>query len=207
MIDFISGRVAGVGSRDLTISVAGIGFLIQVPDPSKFIINQEINLCIHWNWSSEKGPSLFGFSSAFERSVFCALIECPKIGPQISLQILANVSAAKLLEILALGDERALSSIHGMGPKKAKIVITELQEKAGTMLASTKNHGPNSNSTDSGQGLVVQEVILALKSMGYSAQEVAQAMAKLDHKTLNDSHNFTELTRLVLGVLLKQRSL
>lgn len=203
MIEFISGRVASIGSRDLTILVSGIGFLVQVAESSKFSINQEINLFIHWNWSSEKGPSLFGFFSAFERSVFCALIECPKIGPQISLQILSSVSATKLLEILALGDERTLSSIHGIGPKKAKLIITQLQEKAGSILGGASKE---QKSADSSTG-VVQEVILALKSMGYSGQEVAQAMAKLDPTAIKGTSDFTELTRLVLSILFKERSL
>lgn len=204
MIESISGRVTKIGSRDLTVLISGIGFSVQVIQPSNFAPGQEVNLFIHWSWNPEKGPALFGFCSEFERSVFCALIECPKIGPQISLQIMSQTTPLRLLEILALGDEQGLSSIHGIGPKKAKIIISQLQEKAGAMLS---NSGSDRGQEDgSSQQIMLQEVISALKSMGYTSQEVSQAINAADKEKIKQTKDFSELTRSILSILLKQRS-
>lgn len=201
MIETLDGRVTSIGSRGLVISVSGVGFSVQVPDPLKFSKDQKTSLFIHWGWNPDKGPSLYGFFSEFERAVFCALIECPKIGPQISLQALSQISASKLLEAIAIGDERALSSINGLGPKKAKVIVSQLQEKAGQMLpqaASAKVDGQAAG--------MIDEVILALKTMGYSAQEISAAVNSTDAEKIKQTKDFSELTRLMLSQLLKQRS-
>lgn len=201
MIETLYGRVTCVGSRGLVVMVSGVGFSVQVADPLKFAKDQEAKLFIHWGWNPDKGPSLYGFSTEFERTVFCALIECPKIGPQISLQALSQVPAAKLLEMIAIGDERAMSSINGIGPKKAKTIISQLQDKAAGILpeaASTQTEGPAG---------MIDEVVLALKTMGYSAPEISSAMGRVDADKIKQTKDFSELTRLMLSELLKQRSI
>lgn len=203
MIETISGLVNKVLARSIVVSVAGIGFAVQVANPLKFIKDEAVNLLIFWVWNAEKGPILFGFQTELERSVFAMLLECPKIGPQISLQILAQESAAKILQILALGDEHALATFSGIGPKKAKSMVGELQDKAAKLLTEQGSALPEAAQ---GSTIILDEVCGALKSMGYSTVEISAAMSGLDSKTLHQGQDFAGLTRLLLSRLLQQKS-
>jgi Holliday junction DNA helicase RuvA len=203
LIETIAGRVEKIVSRGLVVNVYGIGLFVQVPDPLKFTKDELVSLLIYWIWSAEKGPLLFGFRSESERSVFGLLLECPKIGPQISLQALAQITAQKLLQILTLGDEHALSSLNGIGPKKAKTMVSELQDKASKVLSELKPEEKNSV-----QGSrILEEVCAALKAMGYSTVEISTAMNGVDANLIKQTSDFSGLTRLMLSQLLKQKSM
>lgn len=204
LIEFIAGQVEKIVGRGIVIGLGGIGWLIQVPDVLKFSIGETVNVFIYWLWNTEKGPSLFGFRTEAERAVFTMLLECPKIGPQISLQLLSQASAQKVLQILALADEHALSGFHGIGPKKAKMMVGELQDKAVKLLSS---FGGPAEAGSPQANFALDEVCAALKSMGYSSVEISSAIAQLGNAGSQQGLDFASLMRQILAQLLKQKSL
>ena len=64
------------------------------------------------------------------------IIDCPKIGPGIAINILSQISAGQFLEIISSHNEEALSSINGIGPKKAEQIIVTLKSKVAKLLTS-----------------------------------------------------------------------
>jgi Holliday junction DNA helicase RuvA len=202
LIETLNGRVGKICPRGLVLQVGSIGFFVQVTNPLKFATQEDLSLKIYWHWNSEKGPSLYGFVTEIEKEAFAMLLECPKVGPQIALQLLSQASVEQLLKMLALGDEHSLSKLSGIGPKKSKTLVLELQEKASRLLAELKLD-PTSNLT--ADSLILDEAISALKSMGYVASEIATAISHIDKEQLANS-DFASLTRMLLAQLLRQKN-
>ena len=201
MIEMLTGCVVQVTPRGLVLQVGGIGFSVQVINPLIFTPKDEVMLFVHWNWSAERGPTLFGFAVEAEKQAFVMLLDCPKIGPQVALQLLAQTTVIQLLTMLAIGDELALGRLSGIGPKKAKTLVLELQTKAGSLLAELKL-SPESNSV---ANAALEEAISALKSMGYQNSEITTAIGSVD-KALLQTSDFANLTRLLLAQLLQQKN-
>ncbi len=205
MIELLSGRVSKVETRGIVVNVdGGIGFYVYVSSPAKFALGSQVKLLIYFNWSSENGPSLFGFETELERLLFVSLLECPKIGPQAALQVLAGKNVVQVLRMLASGDERALSSLSGIGPKRARGMVLQLREKAADLLSGF--NVDNDEGRGSVSEKVLDEVLAALKAMGYSSKEISAALSQLSEDQIKRAGDFPALTRLMLSVLLKQRS-
>ena len=80
---------------------------------------------MHWN--AENGPSFYGFTTPFDKTVFTHIMQCPGIGPKIALTALASIGASGILEAIQCGDIKRLSSINGVGTKKAEQIILHLK--------------------------------------------------------------------------------
>jgi Holliday junction DNA helicase RuvA len=127
-------------------------------------------------WNSETGPALFGFCSEIERQAFKILIDCPKIGPVLSMNILTQIPAKDLFLLIFQEDESALSKINGIGPKSAKNMISFLKEKAAQFLR--KNIIVGIDSSENGKAFLL-DVKEALSSLGYSSQEINSVILEL----------------------------
>jgi Holliday junction DNA helicase RuvA len=83
---------------------------------------------MHWN--QENGPALFGFIETGQRDLFCLLISVSGIGPRMALALLSAFPVSTLINALVSGDVSLLSSVSGIGRKKAETLILNLKEKA-----------------------------------------------------------------------------
>ena len=64
------------------------------------------------------------------------VIGCSGIGPKIALAVLAHLGAQGFVEVVSCGDERALSKVNGIGPKKAEQIIVQLKHKVSKLISS-----------------------------------------------------------------------
>lgn len=198
MINSISGMIKEVKEQAIVVDIGSIGFLLSVPTSIKFHAGQKINLATYMHWNQEQGPSLFGFEHEFERTVFLLIIGCSGIGPKIALAILAHVGAQGFLEIVGSGNERALSKVNGIGPKKAEQIIMQLKHKVSDLISSGQGH------YDDSKAKAWQEVSQALESLNYTRTEISQAMQFLTANYAGSELQFDQMLRHALGFLSKR---
>ncbi len=197
MITSISGTVKEVNENQLTIEVNGIGYGIQVPQAA-FGVGQKIDLLVQMHWNQENGPSLFGFSTSLEKSVFLMITSCSGLGPKLAMAVLAQLGAAPFLEAVQAGNTDALSDVSGIGEKKAEQIIVQLKHKVAKLLESGAHLGASATLEKR------HEISQVLKSLNYSRPEISAAMNYLNDKYPDSSVAFDQLVRHALAFLAKR---
>jgi Holliday junction DNA helicase RuvA len=198
MISAINGTIKAVKEQAIVVDVGALALQIAVPQESFFQIGNQISLATYMHWNQEQGPSLFGFNSELERAVFLIIIDCSGIGPKIGLAILGSLGAERFIEVVQAGDEKALSKVNGIGPKKAEQMIVQLKHKVAKLLDSGVKISGSAQIT---QWQNIQEV---LESLNYSRTEIAVAMKQLRESTHEVQLPFDQLMRRALGYLAKK---
>lgn len=198
MIDVVKGSVYEVSDKAVGVMVGGLGLKFATPRGSEFQDGDTITLYAHMHWHAENGPSLFGFCSVFERTVFLLIIDCPKIGPSIALSILHQLKPAQFLELVTSQNEKGLSSVNGIGPKKAEQIILELKHKVSKLVSTGKLEQP----LDTQDSFIHwQQASEVLYSLNYSKQEVGKVLQILTKKYAGQQIALDQLIRAALAQL------
>ena len=140
--------------------------------------NEECMLFTHMN-VREDAMELFGFLKREERDMFRRLISVSGIGPKSALGILGSMPLSDLRLAILTGDAAALSRAPGIGKKTAQRLSLELKDKlAQDALGGTAGLEDFvvTSSVDAPAQDAVSEAMLALKSLGYTPQEAANAL-------------------------------
>ncbi len=201
MISTLKGIVQSQKNDTLVLQIAGLGLQINVPENVIASIGSELQLYIHFYWNQEQGPSLFGFLGIDQRDLFVQLISVSGIGPRMALGLLSAFSATTLVEALISGNIALLSSVSGIGRKKAELLILSLKDKVqkielNSAIADTQSVGSLS--------LHMRDLSEALTSLGYSRQEVLLAFDQLRAIDGVSTISFDQLLRKSLQFLAKK---
>jgi Holliday junction DNA helicase RuvA len=105
----------------------------------------------------EDGWALFGFDRLVERTVFQRLLGASGFGPKLALAMLSALGPERTVRSVLSRDLTALSSVSGVGRKKAERLVLELQDKFGDV--SLEPHAPRSAGAE--------EAVRALMGLGY----------------------------------------
>ena len=84
-------------------------------------------------------PGSTGSLSAEEREWFRLLQTVQNVGARVALNVLSALSPRELERALALSDKAAIGRAQGVGPKLALRFVTELKDKAPSMML--RGHG------------------------------------------------------------------
>ncbi len=198
MIDCISGKVVSCNAGVISVDIGSIALFVHVPDVAQFIMDQKVVLYAHMHWNQDQGPMLLGFSTELERSVFLLVIGCSGIGPKIGLAVLKDLGAERFLQAVQMDDEKALSSVNGLGPKKVEQMVVQLRRKVAKLIKS------GVELEDSGALTDWQNVSDVLTSLNYSRTEVSRAMKHLSDKYSDSNLQFDGLVRRALSFLSKR---
>lgn len=198
MLNYISGTIKNVAEQKVTLDIGFLGFEIQVPQESAFSQGQKAQLYLYMHWNQEQGPSLFGFQTELEKTVFMTVISCSGIGPKIGLAILDVLGPQRFIEVIQAGDDRALSKVSGIGPKKAEQIIVQLKHKIAKLLDS------GLQVTGSAQITQWQNIQEVLESLNYSRPEIHVAMKQLRESAPDVSMPFDQLMRRALSYLARK---
>jgi holliday junction DNA helicase RuvA len=77
----------------------------------------------------EDGWALYGFDSGMERQVFRHLLTASGFGPKLALALLSALGPERTVRSIQARDLTALSSVSGIGRKKAERLVLELQDR------------------------------------------------------------------------------
>ena len=198
MIDTIRGTIEALFDHGISVDIGPIGFLMCVPNPTQFKKGDNIALYVYMHWNSEQGPTLYGFLTQLERSVFVLVISCSGIGPKKALVILSDLGVQEFLHAVQMADDRTLSKVSGIGPKKAEQIIVQLKHKVVKLISSGVDLGDD-------RGIIQwHEVTQALESLNYSRMEVTRTMTYLKKSYAVSEISFDQLLRHALSYLNKQ---
>lgn len=139
---------------------------------------QECTLYTHMN-VREDAMELYGFYSHDERDMFRRLISVSGIGPKSALGVLGSMPLSDLRLAILTGDAAALSRAPGIGKKTAQRISLELKDKLAQDAVSGADGLEDTAfiaAADTPQMDAVGEAMLALKSLGYTPQEAANAL-------------------------------
>lgn len=197
MIQTLHGTIAQRIEQLIIIEVNGIGYGVHVAHPDNYTIGTQTHLQIYMHWNQEQGPCLFGFSHDLEKRIFEMIIGCSGIGPRIGLAILGSMSPAEFVAAIQQANEKALSSVNGIGAKKAEQIIVALKHKVAKL-----NMHPELQQAPANQAR--HQVNEVLKSLNYSKQEVNAAMNYLNEDQASAALTFDQLMRQALSYLAKK---
>lgn len=200
MINFMRGAIRDYSSQGITVEVNGLGWLVQAPQKHVFEVGKEVELYIYMHWNQENGPQLFGFRTMVERQVFMLVLACSGLGPKIGCALLTHLSPYTIVSSLAYGDTKTLSSVSGIGQKKAEAMVLQLREKAEKMLKE-ENFGSEQRENQSNHLVNASQ---ALGALGYSRIEVVQALEYVKKQSeASSDQSFDYIMRRALGYLSK----
>jgi Holliday junction DNA helicase RuvA len=166
MIGYLEGSVISIGDKYILLNVGGVGYKVFC-DTRLYEnrLRQNVQLLIH-TIVREDALELFGFEKDEELRLFEKLISISGIGPRGALQILTSASSEKLFTAIQEGDLALLTSVQGIGKKTAEKIILELRGAISDLTFTNKD----------------EEVLLALKALGYSERDATQVVKSLDMK-------------------------
>ncbi len=198
MITSLTGIVKEIAPRFIVIDIGGIGFGTWVADEQIFTLGQSTSVIIYFHWNQENGPQLYGFTHQAARVAFCLIISCSGLGPKIGLAVLASMTPQQFFQAIMLADTKALSSINGIGLKKAESMIMHLKDKV------AKLSPVDSQSFQGSRLTTIKEVSDALGSLNYSRQEITAALQYVKEQCEIEKCSFDELLRKGLSFLAKR---
>lgn len=167
VIGALTGTVIDRRADTIIFDVRDVGYEVFVT--SRFVGGAEQQrLWVHHH-VREDTESLFGFSDRDERDLFAVLLTASGVGPKLALAILSALTPAQLRSALAGDDVAQLTLVPGIGKRTAQRLIVDLKTKVTAREADL-----------GGSSTALTEVRLGLESLGYTTQEVAQAVAGLD---------------------------
>jgi holliday junction DNA helicase RuvA len=121
---------------------------------------------------------LYGFATAFERSVFVRVLDAKGVGPALAIGLLSALSAERLVRAIREKDVATLQGAPRVGRKKAEQLILDLAEKMDDLVPGG---GRREVGAPSDVGNTGADAIRALVSLGYGQPDAEKAVrAALD---------------------------
>lgn len=197
MIYMLSGTVKQTSNQLVVLDVGGVGFGVFVPTEHRYTKDTKATLFTYFHFNPEQGPQLYGFENELEKTAFGYIISCSGIGPKIGLAVLSQLSAEQFLQAITLADYKALSSINGIGAKKAESMVMQLKDKISKLQFIPSTSASSSNIA------AIKQVSQALDSLNYSRPEITMALEEIKQQGLQNA-TFDEMLRKALSVLAKR---
>jgi Holliday junction DNA helicase RuvA len=132
VISTLSGVLAGRDGEAVIVETeGGVGYAVAVPLPvferlpppgSRVRLFTELIV-------REDGWLLYGFDRPVERAIFQRLLGASGFGPRLALALLSALGPDRTVRAIRERDIAALSSVTGIGRKKAERLILELQDR------------------------------------------------------------------------------
>lgn len=189
MYSYIKGEITEVCATHITLECNNIGYLVKVPNPYQFELNSFITVYLYQN-VREDLIELYGFASNDEKKMFISLISVKGLGPKGALAILASSTIDEIINALDSGNAKYFNSFPGIGPKLSQQIILDLKGK----LNFTSSETSKSNSEK------LDNVCIALKSLGYTASEIKSVTKNLQ---INDDISLKDAVKTALKLLKK----
>jgi Holliday junction DNA helicase RuvA len=178
MIGKLSGLVDSVSEDHCILDVNGVGYLVHCPSStlSRLIVGAPAALMIETK-VSEDAIRLYGFSGAEEREWFRLLQTVQNVGARVALNVLSALSSRELQRALALSDKAAIGKANGVGPKLALRIVTELKDKAPSMILRGADEDGFAPIALAPRGPEA-DAVAALVKLGFSASQAAESVAR-----------------------------
>ena len=132
MIAIVTGVIAEREGDTLVVQTdGGVGYLITVPaGVAERLPAAGGRVSLHTELVvKEDGWALYGFDRPVERAVFQRLLGASGFGPRLALAVLSVLGPERTVRSIRERDLTALSSVSGIGRKKAERLVLELHDR------------------------------------------------------------------------------
>jgi len=169
MIAYLSGVVRHMFDDAVVLDVNGVGYQVFVSTAMAHGSPTGQLLSLHvYHHIKEDAQQLFGFATIDDRALFTLLLSVSGVGPKVALKFFNTMSSDRLIQAIASEDSVALTAVPGVGKRLAERMTVELKGKVGSAHSPTLSTPVASHHAD---------LVLALKQLGYSADESRQAVS------------------------------
>lgn len=170
MIATVSGVLAARDGEQVVIQTdGGVGYAVAVPlgvferlpaPGARCTLYTELVV-------REDAWTLYGFDSEAERTVFQRLLTASGFGPKLALALLSALGPARTVRSLQGKDIAALSTVSGIGKKKAERLVVELSDRFGDLAVAAPA---------AARPRVADEAVRALEALGYTPAAAEEAV-------------------------------
>lgn len=182
MIGFIKGKIHSLAEDCCLVDVQGIGYRVFLSSKSLRALENKPEVFLYtYTYVREDALLLYGFLQKEEYELFIKLINVSGIGAKGALLILGSLSIDAFKLAIQTKDLAVLVKIPGIGKKTAERLVLELQDKFKEAISLEQIRRLEEAESDLTNNTAVQDVILALKSLGYDgarATTIAQRVFK-----------------------------
>jgi Holliday junction DNA helicase RuvA len=137
------GRIAGIidykTMDHVLIDVRGVGYIIYCSDRTLATLPAAGAPAVLYTDMvvREDSQTLYGFPDSVEKEWHRLLTTVQGVGAKASLAILGALGTDGVSRAIALGDWGAVKAAKGVGPKLAQRIVSELKDKAPSIMAMT----------------------------------------------------------------------
>ena len=196
MIATLTGTLAERSGDTLIVQTSGgVGYAVTVPlgvHERLPALGSRISLFTELV-VREDGWALYGFDQASERLIFQRLLGASGFGPRLALSVLSALGPERTVLSIQDRDIAALSTVNGIGKKKAERLVLELQDKFKDVRVDTtiaRQQGPDA-------------AVRALTALGYSSAAAESAVREV--VATIGGENTAQIVRLALQQLTNPR--
>ncbi len=180
MIGKLKGVVDSYSEDSIILDVGGVGYLVHCSARTLQELpraGEPVVLAIE-TYVREDQIRLFGFRSEIEREWFRLLQTVQGVGARMALSVLGTLKPAELASAIAMRDKAMVARAHGVGPKVAERIVTELKDKAPAYTDVDPAVMRLSGALDEKRApQPVADAVSALVNLGYGQPQAAAAIA------------------------------
>ncbi len=172
MIGKLQGLVDYTDDGFVIIMAGPVGYKVYTPEylTPKSTVTLWIETIVR-----EDSIRLFGFCTLAAQNLFNQLTSVSGVGPKVALAIMSSIKTDTLMQAIATGDAKTISTAPGVGKKVAEKIIVELKNKMG---GATFNFGDTSGDNNS----ALADLLSALESLGYKRLDIIDMAQNLVSK-------------------------
>lgn len=177
MIATLTGKVAEKVGDVIVLDCNGVGYglLVTFEDFGALETGSDAKLYVYEH-IRENSHDLFGFKNIETKRLFELLLSVNGVGPKMALAILSIANMNQVKQAIAKGDTKFISQANGVGKRVAERVVVDLKDKVGLVASDDAMDFLSSLADPS------DEAMQALVALGYSVQDAADALKKIDSK-------------------------
>ena len=155
---------------------AGYGLFVTFEDFGALKVDEQAKLYVYES-IRENAYDLFGFRNQESKKLFEQLLTVKGVGPKMALAILSVAGLQQVRQSIAAGDIKFISQANGVGRRVAERVVVDLKDKVGLAADETATEFLTTPAADPSD-----EALQGLVALGYSVQDAAEALKKVDTK-------------------------
>ncbi|MEM1010445.1 MAG: Holliday junction branch migration protein RuvA [Myxococcota bacterium] len=199
MIGRLCGKLVEKELNYLVVDVQGVGYDVSVSLSTSSEVGElgeDVLLHIHTH-VREDIFQLFGFGKVQERMLFRLLLTVSGVGPRMALAILSSFTPEELVDVLRRGLHVRLTSVPGVGKRKAERLVVELRDK---VVDLDLGWSAEDSAKQQAQDAIKFDLHSALVNMGYKPVQVEQ-MVKLLQSEIDAGVDIGALVRMAIRKL------
>ena len=211
MIGRIKGQLIEKKSDSVVIDVHGIGYVVYVTEKtarSLALGNEAGDISLYSELLvKEDLLQLVGFLNQREKDWFNLLRSVQGIGAKVALTILNTLDTSELLRAIRMKNERAFSSVSGIGSRMAQRLVVELSGRKDLSGLEDEEIYEISDESDEQSGNVIKkkemqkDALSALQNLGFKSAEAQLTIDKILAK--DEFNDASELVKEALRSLAK----